>query len=72
MFPYPLTNSKIQRYYQKTLNLTTTKDGIYAINLDEHESVGTHRIALYINGDKITYFESFGVDPIPKKKQYKL
>ena len=39
----------------------------YVINLDWHESVGTHWIALHVNGDKITYFDSFGVGRIPKQ-----
>ena len=32
-----------------------------------YESVGTHWIALYVNGDKVTYFHSFGVKHIPKE-----
>ena len=32
-----------------------------------YESVGTHWIALYVNGDKVTYFDSFGVKHIPKE-----
>ena len=33
---------------------------------DEYESIGTHWIALYINADNVTYFDSFGVKRIPK------
>ena len=32
------------------------------MNLDEYESVGTHWIALYVNGDNVRYFNSFGVE----------
>ena len=41
------------------------KDGVYVINLDEHESIGTHWIDLYKNGNNIIYFDSFGVEHIP-------
>ena len=41
------------------------KDGKYVVTLDDYESVGTHWIALYINGDYVTYFDSFGVENIP-------
>ena len=45
----------------------------HVINLDEYESVGTQGIALYVNGNsrrasyKAIYFNSFGVEHIPKK-----
>ena len=29
--------------------------------------MGTHWIALYVNGDYVTYFDSFGVEQAPKK-----
>ena len=54
----------MQKYYQSepkftypTNNLPKTKDGGYAIN--QYKSIGTHLIALYGNGDNITYFDSF-------------
>ena len=34
-------------------------DEAYVINLDEFKSIGTHSIALYVNGNNIIYFESF-------------
>ena len=40
---------------------------IYITNLDEYESIGFHWIALYINDDNVTYFDSFGVEHTPKK-----
>ena len=39
----------------------------YIVNLDEYESVEAHLIALYVNGDKVTYFDSFGVGYNPKE-----
>ena len=43
--------------------------GSYTINLDECELIGTHWIALYVNGDKVTYFgvKCFGVEHIPNE-----
>ena len=42
------------------------KDGTYIINLDEYESIGTHWIALHVNVENVTFFDSFGVELIPK------
>ena len=42
-------------------------DGAYIINLDEFKSIGTHWIVLYVNGNNATYFDSFGVEHIPKE-----
>ena len=39
----------------------------YIINLDEYESIGTHWIALYVNGEKVTNFHGFWVEDIPKE-----
>ena len=35
-------------------------NGAYVINIHKYKSIGTHWIALYINGDNLTYFDSFG------------
>ena len=43
------------------------KYGVYVINLGEYESTETHWITLYVNGNNITYFDSFGVQHIPKE-----
>ena len=43
------------------------KDGAYIINLDEYESIGTQWISLYVNDNNVTYFDSFGVEHIPKE-----
>ena len=76
MSPCPLITFEIQKYYQNERkfngiysinNLTKIKDGAYVINLDEYESVATHWVALYVNGDNIIYFDRFGVEHIPKE-----
>ena len=68
--PHPLTNFEIQKYHQNESkfnggysrnNLPTIKGGAYIINLDEYESVGNHWIALYVNDNNVTYFDSVGV-----------
>ena len=41
--------------------------GAYVITLDEYKSIETHCIALYVNADNVTYFDSFGVENVPKE-----
>ena len=43
------------------------KDGAYAVNLDEYSDIGTHWVALYVNGKTATYFDSFGIEHIPQE-----
>ena len=31
------------------------------------KSIGTHWIALHVNGNNLTYFDSFGVEHIPEE-----
>ena len=50
-------------------NLHKIKDGAYIVNLDEYESVRTHWIALYIDGDKVTYANSFRGEYFPKETE---
>ena len=47
-------------------NLPKTKDGAYVINLDEYESIGIYWIAINANAENVTYFDSFGVEYMPK------
>ena len=76
MSPNPLTNFEIQKYYQNEPkfngvysrdNLQKIKDGAYITNLDEYSDIGTHWVALYIQNNDVTYFDSFGVESIPKE-----
>ena len=76
MLPHPLTNLEIQKYYQNESrfngvysrnNLTKLKNGAYVINLDEYSDIGTHCVDLYVHNDDVTYFDSFGVEHIPKE-----
>ena len=43
------------------------KDEAYIINLDEYSDIGTHWVALYVQNNNVTYFDSFGVEHIPKE-----
>ena len=47
-------------------NLPKIKDGAYVSNFDEYK-LGIHWIALCINAENVTYFDSFGVEHIPKE-----
>ena len=77
MPPHPLTNFEIQKYYQNEPRFNGVfsrnnlpkkiKDGAYVINLDEYADVGTHWIALFCNRNEIVYFNSFGVEHVPKE-----
>ena len=43
-------------------------DGAYIVNLDEYSDTGTHWVALWVNNNNnVTYFDSFGVEHIPKE-----
>ena len=70
MPPHPFTNFEIQMYYQNEPKrngvLHKIKDGLYVINLDDYGSIGTHWVALYVIANNIIYFDSFGVEHIPK------
>ena len=75
--PHPLTNFEIQKYYENKSKFNGVysrdnlpnkiKDGAYIINLDEYYDIGTHWVALYEKNNDITYFDSFGLEHIPKE-----
>ena len=80
--PHPLTNFEIQVYYQNEPRFSCVfsranlpepsctdkiKNGAYVINPDKYRDFGTHWIALYVNNKSVTYFDSFGVEHIPKE-----
>ena len=76
MPPHPLTNFEIQKCYQNEPrfngvysrdNLPRIKDGAYVINLNQYSDIGTHQVALYAINNDVTYFNSFGVEHIPKQ-----
>ena len=67
---------KYKKYYQNEPrfngvysrdNLPKLKDGDYVINLNEYSDIGTHLVALFVHNNDVTYFDSFGVERIPKE-----
>ena len=76
MPPHLLTNFEKQKYYENEPrfngaysrdNFAEIKDGAYIINLYEYSGIGTHWVALYVRNNDVTYFDSFGVEHIPKE-----
>ena len=75
--PHPLTKFEIEANYQNEPrfngvysrdNLSKTiKNEANVSNLDEYSDIGTHWIALHVNNKTATYFDSFGVEHIPKE-----
>ena len=72
--PHPLTNFRIQEYYQNEPRFdgvfgrdNIIKSGAYVIHLHEYHDIGTHWVALYVNNRIAIYFGSFGVEHIPKE-----
>ena len=63
----------MQKYYQNEPrfngvfsrnNLQKEKYGAYIVNLDGYSDTGTHWVALHVNNNNVTYFDSFGVEHI--------
>ena len=74
MPPHPLTNFEIQKCYQskRKFNITYSKDklpkikdGTWIVYLDGWRS---HWVVLYMNGDNVTYCDSFGAENITREK----
>ena len=74
---HPLTNIEINEYYKdeprfngvySRNNLPNKiKNGAYVINLNEYENTGTHWVALFVKPKYTVYFDSFGIEYIPKE-----
>ena len=74
---HPLANIEISEYYANEPrlngvysrnNLTNKlKKGAYVINLDEYENSGTHWVSLFVKPKYTVYFDSFGIEHIPKE-----
>ena len=43
------------------------KKGVYVINLDEFKNTGTQCVDLFVKNNEVIYFDSFGVEYIPKE-----
>ena len=74
---HPLTNTEISEYYKNEPRFNgvysrnnlpkTIKKGAYVINLHEYENTGTHWVALFVKTNEAIYFDSFGIEHIPKE-----
>ena len=74
---HPRTNIEISEYYKNEPRFNgvysrnnlpkTIKKGAYVINLDEYENTGTHWVALFVKTNEAIYFDSFGIEHIPKE-----
>ena len=74
---HPLTNIEIREYYKNEPRFNGVysrnnlpneiKKGAYVINLDEYENTGTHWVSLFVKTNEAIYFDSFGLEHIPKE-----
>ena len=74
---HPLTNIEISEYYKNEPRFNGVysrnnlpnkiKKGAYVKNLDEYENTGTHWVSLFVKPKYTVYFDSFGVEHIPKE-----
>ena len=74
---HPLTNIEINEYYANEPKFNDVysrnnlpniiKKGAYVINLDEYENTDKHWIALFVKTNEAIYFDSFGIEHIPKE-----
>ena len=62
---FRLSNMRLNGIYSKN-NLPKIKDGTYVIRRSTNQ-IGTQCITMYVNGNNVTYFDSFGVEYIPKE-----
>ena len=73
---HPLTNIEINEYideprfngvYSRNNLPDKIKKGAYVINLDEYKNTGTHWVSLFVKPKEVIYFDSFGIEHIPKE-----
>ena len=74
---HPLANIEISEYYKNEPRFNGVysrnnlpneiKKGAYVINLDEYENTSTHWVSLFVKTNEAIYFDSFGVEHIPKE-----
>ena len=64
---YYENESRFNSIYSRDNLPNKIKDGAYVINLDDHSGIGTHWVPLYLKNNDITYFDSFGVEHVPRE-----
>ena len=75
--PHPLTSFAIKECYEDEPRFNGVfsrdnlpkiiKNGAYVINLDEYADVDTNWISLYVKNNEDIYFDSFGLEHVPKE-----
>ena len=74
---HPLTNIEINEYckneprfsgvYSRNNLPKTNKKGAFVMNLDEYKNTGTRWVVLFVKPKYTVYFDSFGIERIPKE-----
>ena len=64
---YYENESRFNGVYSRDNLPNKIRDGTYLINLNEYSDIVTHQVALYVKNNVNTYFDSFGVQHIPKE-----
>ena len=64
---YYENDAKLNGLYSRDNLPNKIKDGAYVINLYEYSDIGTYWLALCVNNNNVTYFDSFGVEYIPNE-----
>ena len=49
------------------VNLPKLEEGTYVINFDKYSDSGTYWVVLYVRNNDAIYFDSFGIEHIPKE-----
>ena len=78
---HPLANFEVQEYFKDEKrfngvysrnNLPKLKKGSYVINLDHSKNAGTNWVVIFVKKDEVIYFDSFGIEYIPKEIMEKI
>ena len=67
---YYINEPRFNGVYSRNNLPNKIKKGAYVINLDEYKIIGTHWIALFVKPKYVVYFDSFGVEHIPKEIEH--
>ena len=62
-----MSESRFNGVYSRDNLPKITEKGAYEINLDEYKNTDTHWIALFVKTNEVIYFDSFGIEHIPKE-----
>ena len=61
-------NQDLMVFIQEIIYLI--QKGAYIINLDHSENTRTHWVVIFVKKDEVIYFDSFGVEYIPKEIEH--